>query len=138
MTPYFAGFFLFLCSFFLSRCNLGLEIIVLRQQLGVLSRKHPRPRLRTRDGFVWVLLHQLWSDWKNALIGVKPETVVAWHRAGFRLFWSFRSHSKNSGRPKMTAEIRSAIKQWINAALATTTKPILLKPLLQSSTVASI
>ena len=113
MISYFVGPFLFLSSFFRSRCNLGLEIVALRQQLGVLNRKHPRPRLRIADRLFWVLLYRLWPGWKNALIIVKPETIVAWHRAGFRLFWRFRSRSKNCGRPKITAEIRSAIKQMM-------------------------
>ena len=111
MISYFAGLFLFLSSFFRSRCNLGLEILALRQQLGVLNRKHPRPRLRTQDRLFWILLHRLWPGWKDALIVVKPETVVAWHRAGFRLFWRFRSRSKDRGRSKITAELRSAIRR---------------------------
>ena len=111
MIPYFVGFIIFLSSFFRTRSNLALEIIALRQQLDVLKRKHPRPRIQTSDRLFWVLLHRLWPGWKNALIVVKPETIVAWHRAGFRLFWRFRSRSKNSGRPRITAEIRSAIRR---------------------------
>jgi len=111
MVSYFAGLFLFLNSFFRSRCNLGLEILALRQQLDVLNRKYPRPRLRTQDRLFWILLHRLWPGWKDALIVVKPETVVAWHRAGFRLFWRFRSRSKDRGRPTITAELRSAIRR---------------------------
>ena len=111
MIPYSAGFLLFLSSFFRSRYDLGLEILALRQQLCVLNRKHPQPRLQSSDRLFWVLLHRLWPGWRNALIVVKPETVIAWHRAGFRLFWRFRSRSKNLGRPKINAEIRSAIKQ---------------------------
>jgi putative transposase len=105
--------FLFLSSFFRSRYILSLEILALRQQVNVLNRKHPRPRLRTGDRLFWVLLRRLWPGWKNALIVVKPETVVGWHRAGFRLFWRFRSRSKNSGRPRITAELRSAIRRMI-------------------------
>ena len=113
MISYCAGFFLFLSSFFRSRCNLGLELLALRQQLGVLSRKNPRPPLRTADRLLWVLLRRLWPGWKNALVIVKPETVVSWHRAGFRFFWRFRSRPKNPGRPEITTEIRSAIKQMM-------------------------
>jgi hypothetical protein len=113
MISYYAGLFLFLSSFFRSRSNLSLEIVALHQQLSVLNRKRPRPRLRIGDRLFWVLLHRLWSGWENALILVKPETVVAWHRAGFSLFWRFRSRSKNCGRPKLSAEIRSAIKQMV-------------------------
>jgi putative transposase len=111
MFANFVGFILFLSSFLRSRSNLGFEIVALRQQLCVLNRKHPRPRLRIGDRLFWVFLHRLWPGWKNALIIVKPETIIGWHRAGFRLFLRFRSWSKNRGRPKITAEIRSAIKR---------------------------
>ena len=111
MTPFLFGLFAWLGAFFRSRCNLSLEIIALRQQLGVLKRKTPRPRLRMVDRVFWILLHRLWPGWCNALIIVKPETVVGWHRAGFRLFWRIRSRSKNIGRPKIDAEIRAIIRR---------------------------
>jgi putative transposase len=94
MIAYSAGILLFLSSFSRSRYDLGLEILALRQQLGVLNRKHPRRRFRLRDRLFWIFLRRLWPEWKNVLIIVKPETVVAWHRAGFHLFWRFRSRSK--------------------------------------------
>jgi len=56
------------------------DILALRQQLGVLKRKQPRPRLRIQDRMFWVLLRRLWPAWSNVLVIVKPETVVAWHR----------------------------------------------------------
>ncbi len=105
--------FLFLSSFFRSRSNLGLEILALRQQLGVLKRKHPRPRLRIRDRMFWVLLRRLWPAWSNVLVIVKPQTVVAWHRAGFRLFWRLRSRSKSIGRPTIHAEVRAIIRRMV-------------------------
>ena len=111
MVPFLASFFTCLSVFFRSRYNLSLEILALRQQLGVLNRKHPRSRLRPQDRLFWILLRWFWPGWRNALIVVKPETVVAWHRAGFRLFWRFRSRSKNRGRSKITAELRSAIRR---------------------------
>ncbi len=94
MAPFLFGLFIWPCTFFRSRYNLNLEIIALRQQLEVLKRKTPRPRLRKRDRIFWILLHRLWPGWSNALIIVKPETVVAWHRAGFRKFWRFGSRFK--------------------------------------------
>ena len=86
MTPFFVGSLTCLGAFCRSRYRLGLEILALRQQLGVLKRKHPRPRLRIQDRMFWILLRRLWSGWGDVLVIVKPETVVAWHRAGFRLF----------------------------------------------------
>ena len=113
MISFFQGFLAFFSAFFRSRYNLSLEIIALRQQLGVLKRKTPRPRLRMVDRVFWILLHRLWPGWCNALIVVKPETVVGWHRAGFRLYWCIRSRSKNIGRPKIDAEIRAIIRRMV-------------------------
>jgi len=111
MIPFFVSFLTRLSAFFRSRYNLGLEILALRQQLGVLKRKHPRPRLRIQDRIFWILLRRLWPAWSNILVIVKPETVVAWHRAGFRLFWRIRSRAKNKGRPKTDAELRRLIQR---------------------------
>jgi transposase InsO family protein len=111
MIPFSLGFLTCLSVFFRSRYSLSLEILALRQQLGVLKRKQPHPRLRIQDRIFWVLLHRLWPGWSNVLVIVKPETVVAWHRAGFRLFWHFRSRSKSLGRPKIDAEVRALIRQ---------------------------
>src|SRR5438067_9016882 len=114
MIPFLIGLLTCLGAFFRSRYNLGLEILALRQQLGVLKRKHPRPRLRIEDRIFWILLRRLWPAWINVLVIVKPETVVAWHRAGFRLFWRLRSRPKNLGRPKVDAEVRTFIRRMAN------------------------
>src|SRR5262245_9505337 len=113
MIPFFIGFLTGLSSFFRSRYNLGLEILALRQQLGILKRKIPRPRLRSQDRIFWILLRRLWPAWSNVLVIVKPETVVGWHRAGFRLFWRLRSRSKSLGRPKIDTEVRSLIQRMV-------------------------
>jgi hypothetical protein len=57
----------------------------------------------------WDFLCKFWSGWRNAPIAAKPEIVVVWHCAGFRLFRRFRSPTQKPGRPQITAEIRSAI-----------------------------
>jgi hypothetical protein len=72
---------------FRSRGTLVLENLALRQQLAVLKRRHPRPRLDLFDKLFWVIAHQFWSTWKEALILVTPETVVLRHRTGFRFYW---------------------------------------------------
>ena len=110
MIPFFLGFLTCLTAFFRSRCSLSLEIIALRQQLGVLKRKNPHPRLQIHDRIFWILLRCFWSAWSNVLVIVKPETVVARHRAGFRLFWRIRSRA-NKGRPQTDAELRRLIKR---------------------------
>jgi hypothetical protein len=76
---------------FHSRQSLLLENLALRQQLAVLKRRHPRPKLSPLDKLFWTLACQFWSAWKQALLLVTPETVVRWHRAGFRLYWSLIS-----------------------------------------------
>ncbi|NWG14561.1 MAG: hypothetical protein HXY20_13625 [Acidobacteria bacterium] len=87
MIRFFIGFLTFFNAFFRSRYSLGPEILALRQQPGVLKRKRPRTRLRTQDRMFWVPLGRPWPAWSNILVIVKPETVVGWHRTGFRLFW---------------------------------------------------
>jgi hypothetical protein len=60
---------------------------VLRQQLVVLNRRHPRPALHLFDKLFWVTVSRLWPEWKQSLIVVTPETVIRWHRAGFHMYW---------------------------------------------------
>jgi len=74
---------------FRSHAALQLEILALRHQLGVLQRPVKRPKLTSSDRLLWVWLCRIWPDWRSALIIVKPETVIAWHRKGFRLFWTW-------------------------------------------------
>ncbi|MGC9969022.1 MAG: integrase core domain-containing protein [Bryobacteraceae bacterium] len=84
---------LFAClrAFLRPRHGLGHEILALHQQVAVLKSKHPRPRFSTLDRLFWVALRTVWPRWMEALNLGKPETVVGWHRAGFRLYWRLRS-----------------------------------------------
>jgi putative transposase len=62
----------------------------------------------------WVILRQLWPGWKQALILVQPETVVRWHRAGFKLYWTWLSrHRKRAGRKYVSSELRELIFQMV-------------------------
>ena len=97
--------------FFRSRSDAAIEILALRQQLAVFKRKHPRPKLSLVDRLFWTILRRIWSGWGEALIIVKPDTVVRWHRTGFRLYWRWRSRAGSGGRPKTTAEIRTLIRR---------------------------
>jgi hypothetical protein len=73
-----------------SRTSLQLENLALRHQVGVLQRSaKKRPKLTAADRVLWVWLCGVWHDWRSALVIVKPETVIAWHRKGFRLFWTW-------------------------------------------------
>ena len=71
--------FLLIRSLILPRTALVAENLALRQQLAVLNRKIHRPQLRRRDRFLWVILSQIWKNWREVLIIVKPETVIKWH-----------------------------------------------------------
>src|SRR4026207_1033541 len=84
---------------FKSRATLHLENLALRHQLGVLRRSVKRPKLSSADRLLWMWLREEWNDWRSALIIVKPETVIAWHREGFRLFWTWRVRRGQRGRP---------------------------------------
>ncbi|MCZ6841144.1 MAG: hypothetical protein O7G13_17940, partial [Alphaproteobacteria bacterium] len=89
----------FVRKFVLSRATSQLENIALRQQVAVLKRETPRPRLRPLDRVFRVFLCRLWPRWKDALVIVKPVTVIGWHRQGFRLFWIWKWCHGKAGRP---------------------------------------
>src|SRR5260370_17091448 len=75
-----------------SRASLELELVALRHQVSVLRRQRPgRPRLFSTDRLLWVWLYRIWPQVLNAMVLVKPATVVQWHRNGFRLYWRRRS-----------------------------------------------
>src|ERR1700693_906180 len=93
-----------------SRSDTALEVLALRQQVAVLKRQRPRPTLSRLDRFFWTTLRHLWPRWSDVLLIVKPETVVRWHRAGFRLYWRWRSRPRG-GRPKVSEEIRTLVRR---------------------------
>jgi hypothetical protein len=96
---------------FRGRAAIAAENLALRQQLAVLQVSVKRPRLRKRDRVIWVWLSRLWADWRSCLMIVKPDTVVRWHRQGFRLYWRWKSRKRKPGRPKIDAEIRDLIRR---------------------------
>jgi hypothetical protein len=99
---------------FRTRRELLLENLVLRQQLMVLKRKHPRTRVRAFDKLFWVLTRRFWPGWKRALILVTPETVVRWHRAGFQLYWKVISRvPRPMGRRQTPQEVRESIFRMV-------------------------
>jgi hypothetical protein len=98
-----------LCVFFQSRADASLEILPLRQQVVVLKRKRPRRRLNGCDRLFWTILRRFWGRWSDALVIVKPETI-GWHRAGFRLYWRWRSRARG-GRPRITQQLRDWIRR---------------------------
>jgi putative transposase len=114
MDNLFLLWFGVLVHLFRSRGKLVLENLALRQQLTVLKRRHPRPRLGLFDKLFWVIAHQFCSTWKEALIVVAPETVVRWHRAGFRFYWRLISRvRKPAGRRRVSKQVRDLIFRMV-------------------------
>lgn len=97
---------------FRSKAGLVAEILCLRQQLIVLKRRQARPKIRDADRRFWILACQLFSGWRRSLIIVKPETVVGWHRKGWKAYWRWRTlHPCRTGRKKIGPELRELIRR---------------------------
>ncbi len=77
-----------------SRRHLALENLALRQQLALLRKRSKRPQFGRVDRIFWVWLSQRWSGWRDALCLVRPETIIRWHRQGFRVFWTWESRRR--------------------------------------------
>ena len=100
-----------LLSVLAARGSREAEILVLRQQLLVLSRKAPkRARLRNIDRLILVWLSRLFPSLLDAIVIVKPETVLRWHRRGFRAYWRWKSW-RRGGRPRIDRELRELIRR---------------------------
>ena len=104
-----------LLSAFRSRESLILENAALRHQIEVLQRNCNKPALRWRDRAFWDILSVLWPDWCRAIYIVQPETVISWHRRGFRYYWRWKSRYRWPGRPKVSREVRELIRQMSTA-----------------------
>ena len=104
-----------LASLFKSRARLEAEILILRQQINVLRRRAPkRPHLNNTDRFLFVWLYHWFPSILGAIAIVRPETIICWHRAGFRAYWRWRSRN-HVGRPKVSAELRTLIGEMSRA-----------------------
>jgi putative transposase len=98
-----------------SRASLHLEILALRHQLAVVRRsRRPRLRFTAADRILWAWLSHAWGNWHSAVHIIKPETVIAWHRRGFRLFWTWKSRHR-SGRPALPPDVRALIRDMSTA-----------------------
>ena len=96
---------------FKTRARLEAEIIMLRHQLNVLRRRFPsNPKLVVADRLLFVWLYRLFPSVMNAVTIIRPETIVRWHRTGFRLYWRWKSRSRG-GRPRIPGEIRRLIRE---------------------------
>src|ERR1019366_10702603 len=116
MLPVLVSLLATLRDSFRTRAGLQAEVLALHHQLLVLQRRNQKQRyqLSVFDRLLWVWLSRIWPDWKSALRIVKPETVIAWHRRGFRLYWCWKSRPRH-GRPPVTTEMRDLIRR-ISAA----------------------
>jgi transposase InsO family protein len=94
---------------FRSKQNIILENLALRHQLAVQKRGIKRPKITNIDRTFWVWLSRIWSDWKSALIVVKPKTVIGWHKKGFKLYW--RRKSRRVGRPNIDWQLIKLIRR---------------------------
>jgi putative transposase len=110
MRTLFFSLFSALLSCLRSRASLQVENLALRHQINALQRSDRRRlRLSPGDRFLWVWLSRLWRSWRSALVIVKPETVIRWHRKGFRLYWTWKSRHTRPGRPEISLEVRDLI-----------------------------
>ncbi len=112
MRTVFLSFLSALRSCFESRACLQVENLALRHQINVLRRGgRRRLRLSCADRLLWVWLSRLWTGWRSALVIVKPETVIRWHRKGFRLYCTWKSRQARPGRPDIPQEVRHLIRK---------------------------
>jgi len=107
----FSALFASLLASFRSRAALQLEILALRHQLGVVHRSVKRPKLTAPDRLLWVWLSAVWTNWRSALLIVQPETVIAWRRQAFRLFWTWKVRRGQPGRPGVSQDVRELIRR---------------------------
>ena len=101
----------------MGRAALHAEVLALRHQLLVLNRQRGGGRVgfRTSDRVLWSWLSRFWPGWRHALVLVRPETVIRWHRRGFGLYWRWKSRSRRPGRPTIEAELRDLILEMRRA-----------------------
>ena len=92
------------------RQQLALENVALRHQLAVLKRSVTRPKIQDSDRMFWILMKRMLADWRDAVHFVKPDTVVAWHRKGFRYYWKRKSRAK-PGRPPISMAVIYLIRR---------------------------
>ena len=94
---------------------LALENLALRQQIAILQRGSRRPFFTDTDRLFWRFLSKIWRDWADSLATVKPETVIRWHRQGFKRYWTWKSCRKKRGRPLVAPEVRKLIRTMSQA-----------------------
>jgi putative transposase len=105
----FLDFLSLLALAFRSRSAVEAENLFLRKQLALFQERKTKPH-RADDSTRWLMSFvSRWFDWRNALVAVKPETLIRWHRKGFRLFWRWKSCP--TGRPRLPKDLQALIRQ---------------------------
>jgi hypothetical protein len=108
ITDLVADGLLFLRLLFRSRTALSAEVLFLRKQLAFYKERQLQPRRLNDSARVCLIFWSRLCNWKEALVIVKPETLIGWHRKGFQLFWKGKSQA---GRPRISENIRKLIVQ---------------------------
>src|ERR1051325_7832173 len=90
--------------------QIALENAALRQQLAILRRQQPRPKLHHRDRLFWIFLMKIWKEWRTALVIVQPATVVSWQRRRFKQYWWKLPQNKGPGRPQVCTQLRKLVR----------------------------
>lgn len=103
--------FVLLLAAFKSKTCLAVENLCLRQQLAVAMRKQKRPRLRDGDRQFWILLSRWFPYWREWLVILRPDTVLAWHRQGWLAYWRWKSRKRQAGRRRISLELRQLIRR---------------------------
>jgi transposase InsO family protein len=99
---------------FTTRAGLMVENLALRHQINVLRRRTRQPKLQRQDRIFWLWLARTWNGWRDTLVLVRPETVIRWHRKGFKYYWTWKSRRKG-GRPAVSREVRDLIRRMSRA-----------------------
>ena len=114
MREFLAALVWVLLSAVSRRSELVLENLALRHQLAVLQRAAPKPKLKMADRLFWLALRTVFDEWREALFFVQPQTVLKWHRLGFRIFWRWKSKSRG-GRPSTDRQLVGLIRRMWEA-----------------------
>ena len=93
------------------RAVLHLEILALRQQSAMATHKDRKLRFRRRERLFWIWLYRIWPGCLETLAVFKADTLVRWHRRGFRLYWAWKSRRALGGRPPVSREVRAMIRR---------------------------
>jgi putative transposase len=96
---------------FRSQLSLRVENVALRHQLAIYQRTVKRPSIRPADRIFWSWLSRRWARWREVLVFVQPETVIAWQRKRFRDHWTRMGRAGKRGRPLISEEIRELIRK---------------------------